>query len=75
MAAEQRTNLKFLTRLRKSPSDALCMLQEASGNEALFRSKVFFSGTKDSKKDVRMLKMISGVDGLLLVEVKPMFSL
>ena len=42
----------------KSIKSKLCLVQQ------------FFSDTKDSKKDVRMLRMISGVKGLPSVETK-----
>ena len=41
MSVEQRTNLKFLVRLGKSPSEALRMLQEVYGQETISRSHVF----------------------------------
>ena len=41
MSVEQRTNLKFLVRLGKSPSEALRMLQEVYGQETMSRSRVF----------------------------------
>ena len=41
MATEQRTNLNFLVRLGKSPSEALTMLQQVYGGETMSRSRVF----------------------------------
>ena len=41
MSVEQRTNLKFLVRLGKSPSEALRMLQEVYRQETMSRSSVF----------------------------------
>ena len=74
ITTEQQTNLKFLVRLGKS-SEALCMLQQVNKEQTLSRSTVFFSGTIDSKKYVRMLRMIPGVEGLPTTEIKPMSNL
>ena len=41
MALEQRTNLKFLVRLGKSPTEAFKMLQLVYGDETMARSSVF----------------------------------
>ena len=66
MTAEQRTNLKFLMHLGTSPSEALGKVFQ----EQTFLVEQFFSGTNNSKKDVRMLRMIPGVKGLPPVEMK-----
>ncbi|XP_064479996.1 protein GVQW3-like [Ornithodoros turicata] len=39
--AEQRTNLKFLAKLKKSPSECLKLLQEVYGDNAMSRTRVF----------------------------------
>ena len=57
----QRTNLKFLVRLGKSPTEALSMLQQVYKEHTMFRTTVFLSH-KRFKKDVRMLKMIPGAE-------------
>ena len=57
----QRTNLKFLVRLGKSPTEALSMLQQVYKEHTMFRTTVFLSH-KRLKKDVRMLKMIPGAE-------------
>ena len=41
MTTEQQTNLKFLVHLGKSPSDALCILQQVYKEQTLFCSTVF----------------------------------
>ena len=41
MTSEQRTNLKFLVRLGKTPSEALTMLHQVYGDETMSRSRVF----------------------------------
>ena len=41
MATEQQTNLKFLVRLGKSPSEALPMLQQDFGDDTLSCLTVF----------------------------------
>ena len=41
MALEQRTNLKFLVRLGKSPTEAFKMLQLVYGDETMAQSSVF----------------------------------
>ena len=41
MTTEQRINFKFLVRLGKSPSEALCMLQQVDQEQTLSRSIVF----------------------------------
>ena len=41
MSVEQRTNLKFLVQLGKSPSEALKMLQEVYRQETMSRLHVF----------------------------------
>ena len=41
MTTEQRTNLKFLVRLEKFPSEALCTLQQVYKAQTLSRSTVF----------------------------------
>ena len=51
MGTEQRTNLKFLVRLGKTPSEALGLLQQVYGDETMSHSRVFTSGTRDSKRD------------------------
>ena len=54
MTTEQRTNLKFLVRLGKSPSKALCMLQQVYQDQTLSRSTVFLwhKRFKDGREDV-----------------------
>ena len=66
MTTGQQTNLKFLVRFGKSPAEALCMLQHVYKEQSLSRSTVFH-GTKDSKKDVRMLRMVPGVEPSLCI--------
>ena len=41
MSTEQRTNLKFLVRLEETPTEALGLLQQVYGNEAMSRCRVF----------------------------------
>ena len=41
MNLEQRTNLKFLVRLGKTPSECLELLQQVYGNNAMSRTRVF----------------------------------
>ena len=41
MTTDQQTNLKFLVRLGKSPSEAPCMLQHVYKEQTLSRSTVF----------------------------------
>lgn len=41
MTLEQRTNLKFLVRLEKSPSEAFRILQQAYGEDTMARSSAF----------------------------------
>lgn len=41
MNTEQRTNLKFLVRLGKTPSQALEMLKQVYGDNAMSRTRVF----------------------------------
>ena len=54
MSIEQRTNLKFLVRLGKTPTEALGLLQQVYGNEALSRCRVFewHKKFKEGRKDV-----------------------
>ena len=74
MTTKQQTNLKFVVRLAKSPSEALYLLQQVYKEQTLFRSK-FLSGTKHSKKEVKMLRMIPGVEDLSPLEMKPKSSM
>ena len=41
MTTEQRTNIKSLIHLGKSPSEALCMVQQVYQEQTLSRSTVF----------------------------------
>ena len=41
VTTDQQTNLKFLVRLEKSPSEAFCMLQHFYKEQSLSRSTVF----------------------------------
>ena len=54
MTTEQRTNLKFLVRLGKSPLEALCMLQQVYQEETLSRSTIFLwhKRFKEGREDV-----------------------
>ena len=54
MTTEQRTNLKFLVRLGKSSSEALCMLQQVYQKQTLSRSTVFLwhKRFKEGREDV-----------------------
>lgn len=54
MSAEQRTNLKFLVQLGKTPSEALGMLQKVYGDETMSRSRVFewCKRFKEGREDV-----------------------
>ena len=54
MTTEQRTNLKLLVRLEKSPSEALCMLQQVYQEQTLSRSTVFLwhQRFKEGREDV-----------------------
>ena len=59
MTTEQRINLKFLVRLGKSASEALCMLQQVYQKQTLSRSTVFLwhktfkEGRDDVEDDLR----------------------
>ena len=59
MTTEQRINLKFLVRLGKSASEALCMLQQVYQQQTLSRSTVFLwhktfkEGCDDVEDDLR----------------------
>ena len=54
MGTEQRTNLKFLVRLGKTPSEALRLLQQVYGDETMSRSQVFewHKRFKEGRNDV-----------------------
>ena len=41
MTLDQRINLKFLVKLKKTPTESLKMLQEAHGDPAMSRARVF----------------------------------
>ena len=41
MSVEQRINLKILVRLRKTPTEALKLLQEVYGNDTMSRTRLF----------------------------------
>ena len=41
MSVEQRINLKFLVRLRKTPTEALKLLQEVYGDDKMSRTCLF----------------------------------
>ena len=41
MTIEERTNLKFLVRLGKKPTEALKLLQDVYGDDAMSRARVF----------------------------------
>ena len=43
MSLDQRINLKFLVKLKKTPTEPLKMLQEAYGDQAMSRARVFKS--------------------------------
>ena len=58
MSVEQRINLKFLVRLRKTPTEALKLLQEVYGDDTMPKTR-FLSGTEGSKKKERRWKMIT----------------
>ena len=60
---EQRTNLKFLVRLGKTPSQALEMLKQVYGDNTMSRTRVF-EWHKRFKKGLRKWKMIPGVGGI-----------
>ena len=62
MSVEQRINLKFFVRLGKTPTEALKLLQKVYGDDTMSKL-VFLSGTGDSKREERRLKMITGVRG------------
>ena len=54
MSTEQRTNLKFLVRLGKTPIEALGLLQQVCENEAMSRCRVFelHKRSKEEREDV-----------------------
>ena len=54
MTTKQRTNLKFIVGLGKSPSEALCMLQQVYQDQTLSRSTVFLwhKRFKEGREDV-----------------------
>ena len=41
MSLDQRINLRFLVKLKKTPTESLKMLQEAYGDQAMSRARVF----------------------------------
>ena len=41
MSLDQRINLKFLVKLKKTPTESLKMLQEAYGDQPMSRAHVF----------------------------------
>ena len=41
MSREQRTNLKFLAKLGKTPSESFAMLQQVYGEETMSRTRAF----------------------------------
>ena len=41
MSVEQRINLKFLVRLRKTPTEALKLLQEVYGDDTMSNTRLF----------------------------------
>ena len=56
MTTKQRTNLKFLVRLGKKPTEALKLLQDVYGDDAMSRTRVFewhrrFKEGRDDVKD------------------------
>jgi len=57
MNTEQRINLIFLVRLGKTPAEALKLLQEVYG-VIQFQDLECWSGTRGSKKEERVLKLI-----------------
>ena len=56
MSIEQQANLKFLVQLDKTPSEALTLLQQIYGKNAMSCTR-FLSGTSDSKRVVKISKM------------------
>ena len=60
MPTGQRTNLKFLVRLVKSPSETLCMLQQVYQEQTLSRSTVFFwhKRFKEGHEDVEQIAIL-----------------
>lgn len=60
---EQRTNLKFLVKLGKTPTESLQMLQQVYGSEALSRTRVF-EWHKRFKGGEKTLKTMKNLEGL-----------
>ena len=54
MSVEQRINLKFLVRLRKTPTEALKLLQEVYGDDLMSRTRLFewYRTFKEGRKEV-----------------------
>ena len=54
MTTEQQTNLKFLVRLGKNPTEALKLLQDVYGDDAMSRARVFewHRRFKEGREDV-----------------------
>ena len=73
MSTEQRTNLKFLVRLGKTPTEALGLLQQVYGNEAMSRCRVFewHKRFKEGREDV---EDDPGVGGRQQAKLKKMLS-
>ena len=73
MSVEQRINLKFLVRLRKTPAEALKLLQEVYGDDTMSRTRLF-ECHKRFKREERRWKMITGVGSHPQVQQVKMLS-
>ena len=58
---EQRINLKFLVKLKKTPTECYKLLQEAYGDNSLSRTRVFECKRNQKSKDVQ-IKIQGNVD-------------
>ena len=74
MSVEQQISLKFLVRLRKTPTEALKLLQEVYGDDKMSRTRLFewHRRFKEGREEV---KMITGVGGHPLAEQMKMLSM
>jgi len=71
MSVEQRINLKFLVCLRKTPTEAVNLLQEVYGDDTMSRTRLFEWHRKFKE---RRWKMITGVGCHPQAEQKKVFS-
>ena len=73
MTTEQRTNLKFLVWLGKNPTEALKLLQDVYGDDAMSRARVFEWHRRF--KEGKMWKIIPGAEDLPWARLRKMLRL